>query len=91
MSGNDERMRAALERQVARRKRFRPAGPIGIVLVGGTAGLLFVVPLLLGAYVGRWLDSKMAGYSVRWTVSLIVLGICVGGYNVYRFIKGLGE
>jgi len=65
----------------------RPAIWIGIVLYGGTLGLLFVVPIVGGAYLGRWLDSLAAGYSVRWTVSLIVLGIVVGAYNVFRFLK----
>ncbi len=65
----------------------RPATWIGIMFYGGTLGLLFVVPIVGGAYLGRWLDSLAAGYSVRWTVSLIVLGIGVGAYNVYRFLK----
>jgi ATP synthase protein I len=42
---------------------------------------------VLGAYLGRWLDTLASGYSVRWTVSLIVLGITVGGYNVFRFLR----
>lgn len=65
----------------------RPATLIGIIFYGGTLGLLFVVPIVGGAYLGRWLDSLAAGYSVRWTVSLIVLGVIIGGYNVYRFVK----
>lgn len=89
MSERDDQLRERLARQVERRKRFRPAGPLGLVLTGGTVGLLFVVPLLAGTYLGRWLDSLLPGYSVRWTVSLMVLGIAVGGYNVYRFLKGL--
>jgi ATP synthase protein I len=56
-------------------------------LYGGTLGLLFVTPIVGGAYLGRWLDTLVAGYSVRWTVSLIVLGIVVGGYNVMRFLQ----
>jgi len=50
-------------------------------------GLLFVVPIVAGAYLGRWLDTLATGYSVRWTVSLIVLGIGVGAYNVFRFLQ----
>ena len=49
----------------------------------GTLGLLFVVPIVVGAYVGRWLDGLSAGYSIRWTLSLIVLGVVIGGLNVY--------
>lgn len=68
-------------------KALRPTTWIGILLYGGTLGLLFVVPIVAGAYLGRWLDTLAAGYSVRWTVSLIVLGITVGGYNVFRFLQ----
>jgi len=53
----------------------------------GVLGLLFVLPLVGGAYLGRWLDSLVAGYSVRWTVSLILLGVACGGVNVYLFIR----
>lgn len=89
MSRRDEELQRALDKQVERRRRFRPAGPLGLLLTGGTVGLLFSVPLLIGAYLGRWLDLHLAGYSVRWTVSLILLGIVVGAYNVYRFLKRL--
>lgn len=65
-----------------------PATWVGIAFYGGTVGLLFVVPIVGGAYLGRWLDSLAAGYSVRWTVSLIVLGIALGAYNAYHFMKG---
>jgi ATP synthase protein I len=76
-------------RDIERLKRKAFASPtwIGILLYGGTLGLLFVVPIILGAYLGRWLDTLASGYSVRWTVSLIVLGITVGGYNVFRFLR----
>jgi ATP synthase protein I len=68
-------------------KARRPATWVGILFYGGTLGLLFVVPIVAGAYLGRWLDTLAAGYSVRWTVSLIVLGIVVGAYNVFRFLQ----
>jgi ATP synthase protein I len=53
----------------------------------GTLGLLFVLPVVAGAYLGQWLDNLSKGYEVQWTVSLIVLGVVVGGINVYFFIK----
>ena len=53
----------------------------------GTLGLLFVVPIVVGAYVGRWLDGLSAGYSIRWTLSLIVLGVVIGGLNVYWNVR----
>ncbi|HEU4683436.1 MAG TPA: AtpZ/AtpI family protein [Nitrospira sp.] len=53
----------------------------------GTLGLLFVLPVVLGAYLGRWLDEMVDGYSLRWTLSLIILGVALGAVNVYLFIK----
>jgi ATP synthase protein I len=76
-------------RDIERLKRKTLAAKtwVGILLYGGTLGLLFIVPIVAGAYLGRWLDTLASGYSVRWTVSLIVLGIAVGGYNVFRFLR----
>lgn len=68
-------------------KLRRPATWIGMLLYGGTLGLMFVMPIVAGAYLGRWLDTLVTGYSVRWTVSMIVLGIVVGAYNVIRFLQ----
>ena len=31
-----------------------------------------------GAYLGRWLDGLSEGYSVRWTINLIILGLALG-------------
>jgi ATP synthase protein I len=53
----------------------------------GTLGLLFVVPVIAGAYVGQWLDSLVPGYSMRWTLSLIVLGVGIGAMNVYLNVR----
>ena len=49
--------------------------------------LLFVLPVIGGAYLGQWLDSLATEYSTRWTLSLILLGIIVGALNVYLFIR----
>ena len=53
----------------------------------GTLSVLFLVPLIGGAYLGRWLDGLSEGYSVRWTINLIILGLAVGVFNVYVFIR----
>ncbi len=53
----------------------------------GTLGFLLVVPIIMGNYLGRWLDGFVEGYSMRWTLSLIIVGVVVGAINVYLFIK----
>jgi len=53
----------------------------------GTLGVIFVLPVVVGAYLGRWLDNRLPGYSFSWTVTLIVLGVFVGAMNVYLFVR----
>lgn len=53
----------------------------------GVLGLLFVLPVIGGAYLGRWLDGLFEGYSMRWTLSLIFLGVVAGAANVYFFVR----
>tara|TARA_R110002096_G_scaffold70142_2_gene168153 strand:+ start:20225 stop:20482 length:258 start_codon:yes stop_codon:yes gene_type:complete len=53
----------------------------------GSIALMFIVPVIGGAYLGRWMDGLFEGYSVRWTVSLILLGIGIGIVNIWLFIR----
>ena len=82
-------LRKQVERQARRMKKAEHERPtlIGQTVYIGTLGLLFVLPMIGGAYLGNWLDSLAEGYSARWTVSLILVGIVVGVLNVYLFIK----
>lgn len=59
---------------------------IGQTIYLGTLGLVFVLPVV-GAYLGHWIDSMMEGYSIRWTMSFILLGLMVGMINAYLLIR----
>lgn len=52
-----------------------------------TLGLVMVLPIVGGAYLGHWLDSLVSGYSSRWTLSLLLTGVGVGIFNVYYLLK----
>lgn len=91
MQADDRHLSEQMSKQIKRLKSARKAGVLGLLVTGGTVGLLLTVPLILGAYLGRWLDEQSPGYSVRWTVNLILLGLAVGIYNVYRFLKEHGQ
>jgi ATP synthase protein I len=84
-----EELRKAVERQAKRMRKAEHERPtlIGQTVFLGTLGLLFVLPVVGGAYLGIWLDSLVSGYSTRWTMSLILLGILIGGLNVYFFVR----
>jgi ATP synthase protein I len=89
----DDRRTPRLEEQVEKQaRRIKEAEKDKRTLLGqtiylGTLGLMFVLPVVGGAYLGQWLDSLTAGYEVHWTVSLIVLGVVVGAVNVYLFLR----
>ena len=86
---NDERWRREVSRDSERLKeaeRNRRSLLAQTVFLGSLSAL-FLAPLLAGAYLGRWLDSLGEGYTVRWTVNLILLGLALGVFNVYLFIR----
>ena len=82
-------LKEKIERQANRMKKAEREQHtlIGQTIYIGTLGLLFVLPVVGGAYLGHWLDSMMDGYSIRWTTSLILLGVMIGAVNAYLFIK----
>ncbi|MEA3244393.1 MAG: AtpZ/AtpI family protein [Pseudomonadota bacterium] len=89
MQQHQNELRKQVDRQTRRMKkaeRERSTLMSQTVFVG-TLGLVFVLPVVAGAYLGRWLDSLLAGYSIRWTVSLILLGVIIGMINVYLLIR----
>lgn len=53
----------------------------------GTLGILFVLPVIVGAYLGLWLDEHASHYSSLWTVSLTLVGTIIGAINIYLFIR----
>lgn len=82
-----------LQKQIARQaERMKQAKKNQPTLMSqtayiGTLGLIFVLPLIAGAYFGRWLDGLAAGYSIRWTMSMLFVGVVIGAVNVYLFIR----
>lgn len=84
---NDLEIQAKRQAQRMKKAERERSTLLGQTVYIGTIGLLFVLPMVGGAYLGRWLDSLIAGYSVRWTMSLIFVGVMIGAINVYLFIK----
>lgn len=89
MDPEQEKLRRQVEQQARRMRQAERHRPTVLAQTTylGTLGLLLVLPIVVGAYAGAWLDGQMPGYSVRWTVSLVLLGVAIGAMNVYLFIK----
>jgi ATP synthase protein I len=85
----DGKLKQAVARESERMKRAERERMrlIAQTVYLGSLALLFVIPVVAGAYLGRWIDSLFSGYSIRFTVSLIVLGVALGALNVYLFVR----
>ena len=86
---NDEQLRRSVEKQVKRMRRAdkERSSLLAQSVYLGTLTLLFVLPVIVGAYLGNWLDNMAQEYSTRWTLGLIFLGLGLGLVNVYLFIR----
>lgn len=87
---NDPRWQHSVRREVRRlaRARRQRRGLLGQSLYLGTLGIVFVLPLVAATYLGLWVDRQLPGYSVRGTVSGIVIGLAVGALDVYLLLRG---
>ncbi|HSH07900.1 MAG TPA: AtpZ/AtpI family protein [Burkholderiales bacterium] len=85
-----KRLKRSVEREVKRMKRAERDRDSLLALTGylGSLALMFLIPVIAGAYLGHWLDEQASGFSTRWTVSLIVLGLVIGAANVVIYIRG---
>lgn len=85
----NEKLRKQVELQARRMKQAEEDRPtlLSQTVYIGTLGLLFVLPLVGGAYLGLWLDSLAEGYSIHWTLSMLLLGLIIGAVNVYLFVR----
>lgn len=89
MKESNEQLSKRVEQQAKRMQRAERERPtlLAQTVYLGSLGLMFVLPVIAGAYLGHWLDARLAGYSMRWTLSLLFLGIVIGAFNVYWLIR----
>lgn len=89
MSAAENKLKERIGMQTRRMKQAERDRPtlLGQTVYVGTLGLLMVIPVVVGAYVGQWLDGLAEGYSIRWTLGLIVLGVVIGATNIFLFVR----
>ncbi len=51
----------------------------------GLVGWSIVLPTIVGAGIGLWLDTKHSG-SHSWTLILLVAGLSIGCFNAWRWM-----
>ncbi len=81
-----QELEQAVERAKLRREHWRETGewPLGRALaMMGRFGWSIVVPILLGAFVGRWLDRTF-NTGVMWSAALVMAGAAFGFWAVWK-------
>ncbi|HTZ58381.1 MAG TPA: AtpZ/AtpI family protein [Acidobacteriaceae bacterium] len=89
MRDEEERLKSSVQVQAGRIRKAQQEQRtvLANTVYLGTLGLVFVLPVVAGAYLGTWLDGRLKGYSFSWTITLIVLGVFVGAVDVYLFVR----
>lgn len=52
----------------------------------GVLGWIIVMPMLIGIFIGRWLDRSFHS-GVFWTGPLLMLGLALGCWSAWKWIK----
>jgi ATP synthase protein I len=52
----------------------------------GVLGWIIVTPMLIGIFVGRWLDGRFNS-GLFWTGPLLVLGVALGCWSAWKWMQ----
>jgi ATP synthase protein I len=87
VSGEDDLLRKLRLLAERHRRWLREGDPsFGRQLArAGVLGWIIVVPMLLGVFIGRWIDRRL-GSGIFWTAPLLLVGAVVGCRTGWRWI-----
>lgn len=76
-------------RMEAARKRRGESAWNGLRMFG-MVGWAVAVPVVAGAALGRWIDSRWPG-DMSWTLALLLAGAAIGSLNAWYWIQREGR
>src|ERR1700733_8332792 len=79
-----EQIGAKAKRKLKARRNGTPGVWFGLGMMG-LIGWSVVVPTLLGAALGIWLDKHYPG-THPWTLALLVAGLSIGCFNAWHWV-----
>jgi ATP synthase protein I len=77
--------RIEAERDDTARREGEPAVAQRLAQIG-VLGWIIVIPILIGVFLGRWLDRSL-GTGLFWTAPLLMLGAVLGGWSAWRWMQ----
>ncbi len=76
----------AKERRKLRSKREGRQSPWFGLGMFGIVGWSVALPTLMGIAIGTWIDRRWPS-QISWTLTLLILGVAVGGMNAWYWIQ----
>ena len=86
--GLSSRLGREVGAKAARKIKARRKSTQGVWFGLGMMGLIgwsVVIPTVLGAALGMWLDNRYPG-TVSWTLTLQIIGLCLGCLNAWHWM-----
>ena len=87
-TGPEDGLIGSIRRRIARYRAWQRAGEpaVGRQLAQiGVLGWIIVTPMLVGLFIGRWLDHGL-GTGVFWSAPLLLLGTVLGCWSAWRWM-----
>jgi ATP synthase protein I len=87
--GESDPLVQRVRRQSERDRRARAAGPPSVarrLAQIGVLGWIIVTPMLIGLFLGRWLDRSLAS-GLFWTAPLLLLGAVLGCWSAWKWMR----
>lgn len=78
------RIEANTQRKLAAQKDRDQSVWFGLGMVG-LIGWSIVIPTVLGALLGIWIDKRHGG-TISWTLTLLLVGLTLGCLNAWRWV-----
>jgi ATP synthase protein I len=85
----EEELADAARRRRDRERQWRTQGEPSMLRFAGQIGVLgwiIVVPILIGLFVGRYLDARLHS-GIFWTGPLLLVGVGFGCWSAWRWIN----
>ena len=86
---NENGLSKMIESKEKRKLKEKHKSKQGVLFGIGMFGLVgwsVVVPTLLGAFLGVWLDKRFPGIH-SWTLTLLIIGLIVGCLTAYHWLS----
>ena len=74
-----------IRKKIEEAEKREKKGIIFVISYIGSISIIFILPVVIGAYIGWWIDGKYKGDgTVSWTITGILIGVMIGIYNIYQ-------